>query len=307
MAAAKRKKPAKKKPARKTAAAKKSTREEVTQDSAARPPRRDKLAKARGSSPRLLYFPSKTSSYLGASELLGSLGVFVRAFVSADQLFFRRARRLPSSTSRLRTLSVVAPLSSDHVVGRMRLGILQATAAGGLPLARSSQIGKATAGRRAPTPSRVIRLFRKIAHLSSPDAAAKPSLWINIHRAFSAASSFASIRAAQHHIGAETFVLEERVAADLNLGMRGLEFGEARSGVAFGHVETDRAGQDRPPLGETRGHRVEHDLHDAGHAGHDDDVLEHEARRPGDGVVDQGGASRDAGHAQPRRRELLAR
>ena len=35
-----------------------------------------------------------------------------------------------------------------------------------------------------------------------------------------------------------------------------------------------------------------------------DHVLDHEARRAGDGVVDQLGAFGDAGHAEPRRREL---
>src|SRR5262249_32770429 len=113
------------------------------------------------------------------------------------------------------------------------------------------------------------------------------------------------VSASQHDVSAEALLLEERIAPDLHPGMRQLKLREPGSHVAFRRIDSYRARKHRPPLGEARHDRVQHHLHDAGHAGHDDHVPDHEAGSPGDGVVDQLRALRDAGHAKPRRRQLL--
>ena len=182
------------------------------------------------------------------------------------------------------TMAWIGPSqSAEEAVARVtsKLPVMQDRPSGpraGHP--HEPDVGAAEPGRRPRTGGRVIRSGpASMAHFSSA-AAGKPSLAIKSHSAAMATASLSASTAAEHHIGAETLVLEERIAADLDLGMRCLELGKARSGVAFRHIEADRAGQHRAPLGEARADRVEHHLHDARHAGQYDHVVEHVSPGP---------------------------
>ena len=104
------------------------------------------------------------------------------------------------------------------------------------------------------------------------------------------------VLAAHDDLVAEPAVAEGRIGADRDA--RGRASATSPSAVAVGALG-QAAGLDRsattiiaPPRSALR-RVVEHRLHDARHAGHDDDVADAEARRLGDGVLDELGAVRE--------------
>ena len=116
------------------------------------------------------------------------------------------------------------------------------------------------------------------------------------------------IARAHDDVGVGPGLREERIGADRDVRMRLLRprasavpISPSRSPARTVSDSMLHAGPQR------RRDDVEHRLHDRGHAGHDMDIADVEARRLRDGIGDQVGAGRDARHAQPRLVELVRR
>src|SRR5690606_21675175 len=97
--------------------------------------------------------------------------------------------------------------------------------------------------------------------------------------AVDAAPQRRSVGRADHEVGADAALAEERVAADLALGVRLLDRAQQVGDLALGHPAADRLTEKRRAAFERAGQRIEHLCADVRHAGHQVDVADLDPRR----------------------------
>jgi hypothetical protein len=108
------------------------------------------------------------------------------------------------------------------------------------------------------------------------------------------------IGAAQHEAGAEAALAEERIGADLELQVAGLQLPQPLGDHALADMGGDRDGQHLVAGPEPAFQPVEHGAADRRNARQHEHVPDLEPRRGRDRVVDQGRTLRHVRHAQAR-------
>jgi hypothetical protein len=110
-----------------------------------------------------------------------------------------------------------------------------------------------------------------------------------------------SITGAQHHIRFGPAVrIEERMAADRDLGIGLGDLAEQQADVAFARIRAHGFREHANAGFELRRHLIKHRLHNRGHSRHHDYIADPEAGRPRHLVEDEIRALGDARHAQAR-------